>query len=89
MAWFGPHPVERVVGNLDTYLQVVEYLFENDIRSLSAASRTLRVHNASTLIWEERIAKAWDRPGMAWACTAVTHQMIPIAVLHATAIKGA
>ena len=88
MASFGLPPAEWVVVNLDTYLLIAAFLDEGAIRSLTATSRTFHTHNASTLIWEERIAKAWDRPGLAWAREAVCHHVIPIAVLHATAVKG-
>ena len=74
--------------NFDVYTQIAAYLGPSDLRALSAAATTFRAHNASGLIWDDRIAKAWGRPGLHWSRDAVYHAPLPMAVLHATAVQG-
>ena len=80
--------ITRVI-NFDVYVEIAAYFEPADVRALSATATMFRAHNASALIWEERIARSWGRPGLQWSRNAVYHTPLPMAVLHATAVQGA
>ena len=91
MSSFGLPAAEWATAiNFDVYVEIAAYFEPADVRALSATATMFRAHNASAVIWEERIARSWGRPGLQWSRNAVyRHTPLPMAVLFATAVQGA
>mmetsp|Transcript_5976 Transcript_5976/g.14456 ORF Transcript_5976/g.14456 Transcript_5976/m.14456 type:complete len:418 (-) Transcript_5976:792-2045(-) len=89
MSSFGLPAAEWATAiNFDVYVEIAAYFEPADVRALSATATMFRAHNASAVIWEERIARSWGRPGLQWSRNAVYHTPLPMAVLFATAVQA-